>query len=125
MTLTTAEIAKLLAGEVLGDANATLTGFAMIDKAKAGDLTFAETPEYFAAAEASAATAIIASKDFASDKKPSSAWRLRVSRLPRRSRYFFRNPNLPPASIRPPSSPRRRKLTRPRTSVRIARLVNA
>jgi len=69
MTLTTAEIAKLLAGEVLGDANATLTGFAMIDKAKAGDLTFAETPEYFAAAEASAATAIIASKDFASDKK--------------------------------------------------------
>ena len=69
MTLTTAEIAKLLAGEVLGDANATLTGFAMIDKAKAGDLTFAETPEYFAAAEASAATAIIASKDFSSDKK--------------------------------------------------------
>ena len=69
MTLTTAEIAKLLAGEVLGDVNATLTGFAMIDKAKAGDLTFAETPEYFAAAEASAATAIIASKDFSSDKK--------------------------------------------------------
>ena len=69
MTLTTAEIAKLLAGEVVGDANATLTGFAMIDKAKVGDLTFAETPEYFAAAEASAATAIIASKDFSSDKK--------------------------------------------------------
>ncbi len=69
MTLTTAEIAKLLAGEVLGDVNATLTGFAMIDKAKAGDLTFAETPEYFAAAEASAATAIIAGKDFSSDKK--------------------------------------------------------
>ena len=69
MTLTTAEIAKLLAGEVLGDANATLTGFAMIDKAKVGDLTFAETPEYFAAAEASAATAIIAGKDFSSDKK--------------------------------------------------------
>ena len=69
MTLTTAEIAKLLAGEVLGDANATLTGFAMIDKAKAGDLTFAETPEYFAAAEASAATAIIAGNDAASTKK--------------------------------------------------------
>ncbi len=69
MTLTTAEIAKLLAGEVLGDANATLTGFAMIDKAKAGDLTFAETPEYFAAAEASAATAIIAGNDVTSTKK--------------------------------------------------------
>jgi UDP-3-O-[3-hydroxymyristoyl] glucosamine N-acyltransferase len=69
MTLTTAEIAKLLAGEVLGDANATLTGFAMIDGAKPGDLTFAETAEYFAAAEASAATAIIAAKEFSSEKK--------------------------------------------------------
>ncbi|MEI7534092.1 MAG: UDP-3-O-(3-hydroxymyristoyl)glucosamine N-acyltransferase [Verrucomicrobiae bacterium] len=70
MTLTTAEIAKLIAGEVLGDETATLTGFAMADKAKAGDLTFAENAEYFAAAEASAATAIIAGKDFSSDKKP-------------------------------------------------------
>jgi len=69
MTLTTAEIAKVLAGEVLGDANATLTGFAQIDKAKAGDLTFAENAEYFAAAEASAATAIIVGRDFSSDKK--------------------------------------------------------
>ena len=69
MTLTTAEIAKLLAGEVLGDATATLTGFAMIDGAKPGDLTFAETAEYFAAAEASAATAIIAGKEFSSGKK--------------------------------------------------------
>ena len=69
MTLTTAEIAKQLAGEVLGDANATLTGFAQIDKAKPGDLTFAENAAYFAAAEASAATAIIAGKDFSSDKK--------------------------------------------------------
>jgi UDP-3-O-[3-hydroxymyristoyl] glucosamine N-acyltransferase len=69
MTLTTAEIAKLLAGEVLGDANATLTGFAMIDKARPGDLTFAETEEYFAAAENSAATAIIAGKQFSSAHK--------------------------------------------------------
>ncbi len=69
MTLTTAEIAKQLAGEVLGDANAPLTGFAMIDRAQAGDLTFAENAEYFAAAEASAATAIIAGKDATSTKK--------------------------------------------------------
>jgi len=69
MTLTTAEIAKLLAGEVLGDANAPLTGFANADAAKPGDLTFAENAEYFAAAEASAATAIIAGKDFSSEKK--------------------------------------------------------
>ena len=69
MTLTTAEIAKRLAGEVLGDANATLTGFAMADKAGPGDLTFAENAEYFAAAEASAATAIIAGKTFVSSLK--------------------------------------------------------
>jgi UDP-3-O-[3-hydroxymyristoyl] glucosamine N-acyltransferase len=69
MTLTTAEIAKMLAGEVLGDANATLTGFAMIDGAKPGDLTFAETEEFFAAAENSAATAIIADARFTSARK--------------------------------------------------------
>ena len=69
MTLTTAEIAKSLAGEVLGDASAPLTGFANADAAKPGDLTFAENAEYFAAAEASAATAIIAGKDAVSTKK--------------------------------------------------------
>ena len=69
MTLTTAEIAKLLAGEVLGDANATLTGFANADSAKPGDLTFAETEEFFLAAENSAATAIIAGKNSSSAKK--------------------------------------------------------
>jgi UDP-3-O-[3-hydroxymyristoyl] glucosamine N-acyltransferase len=69
MTLTTAEIANQLAGEVLGDANAPLTGFANADAAQPGDLTFAENAEYFAAAEASAATAIIAGKDAVSTKK--------------------------------------------------------
>jgi UDP-3-O-[3-hydroxymyristoyl] glucosamine N-acyltransferase len=69
MTLTTAEIAKLLAGEVLGDANATLTGFANADSAKPGDLTFAETDAFFTAAENSAATAIIAGKNSSSTKK--------------------------------------------------------
>jgi UDP-3-O-[3-hydroxymyristoyl] glucosamine N-acyltransferase len=69
MNLTVAELAKQLAGEVAGDAGATLTGFAMIDRAQAGDLTFAETPEYFAAAEASAATAVICGNNFSSDKK--------------------------------------------------------
>lgn len=69
MTLTTAEIAKLLAGEVLGDANATLAGCAMADKARAGDLTFAENEAYFAAAEASPATAIIAGNQLVSSTK--------------------------------------------------------
>ena len=69
MTLTTAEIAKLLAGEVLGDTNATHTGFANADAAKPGDLTFAETDAFFTAAENSAATAIIAGKNSVSTKK--------------------------------------------------------
>jgi UDP-3-O-[3-hydroxymyristoyl] glucosamine N-acyltransferase len=69
MTLTTAEIAKLLAGEVLGDAHAALTGFATADNAHPGDLTFAETEEFFTAAENSAATAIIAGKNSVSAKK--------------------------------------------------------
>jgi UDP-3-O-[3-hydroxymyristoyl] glucosamine N-acyltransferase len=69
MTLTTAEIARLLAGEILGDASATLTGFANADDAKPGDLTFAETGEFFTAAENSAATAIIAGKNASSTKK--------------------------------------------------------
>ena len=69
MTLTTAEIAKLIAGEVLGDAAAPLTGFATADAAKPGDLTFAETDDFFTAAENSAATAVIAGKNATSTRK--------------------------------------------------------
>ena len=69
MNLTTAEIAKQLGGEVLGDATATLTGFANASHAQPGDLTFAENAEYFAAAEASTATAIITGKEFSSANK--------------------------------------------------------
>src|SRR5438552_1072023 len=69
MTLTTAEIAQQLGGEVLGDPNARLTGLASADQAKPGDLTFADTADYFAAAEASSATAVIAGKDFTSATK--------------------------------------------------------
>jgi UDP-3-O-[3-hydroxymyristoyl] glucosamine N-acyltransferase len=69
MSFTTAEIAKRLNGKVIGDQTVLLTGFATADAAKAGDLTFAETAEYFAAAEKSAASAIIAGKDFSSARK--------------------------------------------------------
>ena len=69
MTFTTAEIAKRLEGEVIGDAAAKLTGFAHADHAKPGDLTFAENEDYFARAEQSAATAIIADDRFKSAKK--------------------------------------------------------
>jgi UDP-3-O-[3-hydroxymyristoyl] glucosamine N-acyltransferase len=69
MTFTTAEIAKHLDGEVVGDATATLTGFAPAASAKPGDLTFAENEDYFVRAEQSAATAIIADDRFKSAKK--------------------------------------------------------
>ena len=69
MNLTTGELAKRLDGEVHGDETAVLTGFATADDAKTGDLTFAEKADYFAAAEQSAATAILAGKEFTSARK--------------------------------------------------------
>ncbi|HSY74839.1 MAG TPA: LpxD N-terminal domain-containing protein, partial [Dongiaceae bacterium] len=69
MPFTTAEIAKLIGGQVVGDGNATLKSFAPAENAKIGDLTFAENEDYFARAEQSAATAIIADKRFSSSKK--------------------------------------------------------
>lgn len=69
MSFTIAEIAARLDGRVLGDPTGVLTGFATADKAKSGDLTFAENAEYFAAAENSAATAVIAGREFSSARK--------------------------------------------------------
>ena len=69
MPFTTAEIAQLVGGEVVGDATTTLKSFAPAEHAQAGDLTFAENEDYFARAEQSAATAIIAGKRFSSAKK--------------------------------------------------------
>lgn len=69
MLFTTAEIAKLVGGEVVGDGNAVLKNFAQAESAQAGDLVFAENEDYFARAEQSAATAIIAGKNFLSSKK--------------------------------------------------------
>ena len=69
MPFTTAEIAKLIGGEIVGDGNAVLKSFAPAERAQPGDLTFAENDDYFAHAEQSAATAIIAEKRFSSAKK--------------------------------------------------------
>ena len=62
MSFTAAEIAKHLEGEVLGDVQTRLKSFAHADRAQPGDLTFAENDEFFALADQSAASAIIASK---------------------------------------------------------------
>lgn len=69
MARTAADIAKHLAGEVLGDATVAIQGFAPADSARAGDLTFAENEAYFARAEQSAASAILVSGEFTSATK--------------------------------------------------------
>jgi len=69
MTFTAAEVAEKLNGEVIGDGTVPLTGFAAADRAVVGDLTFAEKDTYFAAAEASAASAILVSGPFTSATK--------------------------------------------------------
>jgi UDP-3-O-[3-hydroxymyristoyl] glucosamine N-acyltransferase len=69
MSYTAADVARLLGGEVLGDASLVLKGFAPADRAQAGDLTFAENDNYFARAEQSAAAAIIVDALVASSRK--------------------------------------------------------
>jgi UDP-3-O-[3-hydroxymyristoyl] glucosamine N-acyltransferase len=69
MTFTAQDIAQRLGGQVVGDGATRLTGFAQAGSAQAGDLTFAENAEYFAAAEQSAASAILVSGDFTSATK--------------------------------------------------------
>ena len=69
MSFTVAEIAEKIRGEVLGDGSLQISGFAPASIAKPGDLTFAENPTYFAAAEQSLASAIIVADNFVSEKK--------------------------------------------------------
>ena len=69
MPFTAAEIARQIGGEVVGDACVILQGFAPAEHARAGDLTFAENEDYFARAEQSAATAVIADDRFSSKNK--------------------------------------------------------
>ncbi len=66
---TTSHIAKLVEGEVIGDGTASITGIAAADSAGAGDLTFAEKENYFAAAEQSQASAVLVPGGFKSSSK--------------------------------------------------------
>lgn len=69
MPFTAAEIANRLQGQVTGDSSLVLSGFAPADRARPGDLTFAENADYFALAEQSAASAIIIDGHFRSADK--------------------------------------------------------
>jgi UDP-3-O-[3-hydroxymyristoyl] glucosamine N-acyltransferase len=64
MPFTASQIAEQLRGEVIGDGRVELSGFAPADSARPGDLTFAENEVYFARAEKSAASAILAPAPF-------------------------------------------------------------
>jgi UDP-3-O-[3-hydroxymyristoyl] glucosamine N-acyltransferase len=69
MPFTAAEVARHIQGEIVGDGSVVLTGFAPADRARAGDLTFAENADYFAKAEQSAASAIIVGEQVTSTRK--------------------------------------------------------
>jgi UDP-3-O-[3-hydroxymyristoyl] glucosamine N-acyltransferase len=69
MPFTVSQIAEKLRGEVIGNGEMPVTGFASAENARAGDLTFADKEEYFVAAEASLATAILVSGPFTSASK--------------------------------------------------------
>ena len=69
MNYTASEIAERIEGEVVGDGNVELAGFAKADAAKPGDLTFAENEKFFRLAEQSQASAILATGEFTSKVK--------------------------------------------------------
>lgn len=58
-SFTANQVAEAVGGTVVGDGSIVLTGFAAATGARAGDLTFAETEEFFERAEQSAASAIL------------------------------------------------------------------
>ena len=69
MNLTANEIAQKVNGNILGDGETKLTGFAKADAAITGDLTFAENEKFFRLAEQSQASAILAPAEFQSESK--------------------------------------------------------
>ncbi|HUS37757.1 MAG TPA: UDP-3-O-(3-hydroxymyristoyl)glucosamine N-acyltransferase, partial [Verrucomicrobiae bacterium] len=58
-SFTASQVAEAVGGTVVGDGALVLTGFATTAGARAGDLTFAETEEWFDRANQSAASAIL------------------------------------------------------------------
>jgi UDP-3-O-[3-hydroxymyristoyl] glucosamine N-acyltransferase len=100
MSFTVSDIAGRVRGEVIGDGAARLTGFATAENAREGDLTFADKPDYFTAADASAASAILVSGDFPSARKPLIRVRNARVAVARLLPVFF-PPDRPPRGIDP------------------------
>jgi UDP-3-O-[3-hydroxymyristoyl] glucosamine N-acyltransferase len=100
MSFTASEISERVGGEVFGDGATRLTGFASAENARAGDLTFADTKEYFLAAENSPASAILVSGNFSSTKKVLIRVRNARAAVARLLPVFF-PPEVPPPGIDP------------------------
>jgi UDP-3-O-[3-hydroxymyristoyl] glucosamine N-acyltransferase len=96
MSLTAAAVAEQLEGQVIGDPTIELSGFAPADKARPGDLTFAENPTYFGRACQSAASAIVVDADLG--PSPKTLIRVASARIAfaRVLPLFFPEPTLPP-----------------------------
>lgn len=77
MEVTSSIIASLVKGKVEGDESAPITGFAKIEEAKKGDITFLANPKYAHFVDTTEATAILVRNDF-TPEHPVSATLIRV-----------------------------------------------
>jgi UDP-3-O-[3-hydroxymyristoyl] glucosamine N-acyltransferase len=96
MQLTAGEVARQLEGIVIGESTVVLSSFAQADRAKEGDLTFAENLTYFTRADQSAASAIVVDTDYGVSRKP--LIRVPNARIAfaKALALFFPEPELPP-----------------------------
>lgn len=92
---TAAELAEHLQGRVVGDPTLRLTGFAPAETAGPGDLTWAETTDYLARAEAGAAGAVLVGTPAPSRKTLICVDKPRVA-FARILPLFFPEPAFPP-----------------------------
>lgn len=100
MPFTAAQITEKLNGTLTGDGSVELTGLAPAEFARPGELTFAETPAYFALAERSQASAILVAGPFVSSTKVIIQVANPRVALARALPLFF-PPEQPPCGIHP------------------------
>lgn len=67
---TLAQVARLVEGQVVGAAETALSGVASIEEAEAGDLVFAESARFLAAALRSRAAAVLTASELAAEVSP-------------------------------------------------------
>ncbi|MFA5117030.1 MAG: UDP-3-O-(3-hydroxymyristoyl)glucosamine N-acyltransferase, partial [Candidatus Omnitrophota bacterium] len=70
MRKTLKEIAQIIEGELIGNADIIITGVCGIEDAGEGDITFVANPRYLPLMEVTRASAVITSLDIKSAKKP-------------------------------------------------------